>query len=139
MSELITTLGKLIASLGQVRSGPALQAHVALLRTKLDFLSERVQLLEQDNLRLRTHCSELEAQCASSATLVEKRGALFRRLADGGFDETPYCPVCHQSMWCFQDTFPYECSDGSCGHKANFKGRQLAHVLASLAEIDSTD
>jgi hypothetical protein len=136
MSELLNTLGSLIASLGNVQGAGVLKEHVSLLRSQLEFVKERVEALEKENGHIIKRCAELEQQLARQnmpAEFVEKRGALFKRLAGGGYDETPFCPACKRSMWCFDDVFPYECSDDSCGHKADFKGGELKSVLQSLA------
>lgn len=135
MSELLNTLGSLIASLGNVQSAAVLKEHLALLRSRLEYVKERVEALENENSNLVKRCAELEHQLSRQnipSEFVEKRGALFKRLAGGVYDETPFCPVCKRSMWCFDGFFPYECSDDSCGHKANFKGSELQSVLASL-------
>jgi hypothetical protein len=135
MTELLATLGNLIASIGNVQSAAVAKEHVSFLRSQLKFIKERVEELEKENSDLIKLCAELEQQISRQNVpqdFVEKRGALFRRLAGGGYDETPYCPVCKRSMWCFESMFPYECSDLSCGHKSNFRGGELKSVLASL-------
>lgn len=135
MNELLVTLGSLIASLGNAQSSGALKEHVALLNTKLQLLKEHIEKLEEENSRLIERNAELEKHAArqqASEEFVEARGALFKRLPNGGYGETPYCPICHRTMSCFQRVFPYECSNKSCGHRADFKGAHLGDVLASL-------
>lgn len=135
MTELLATLGSLIASLGNVQSAAVAKEHVSLLRTQLEFIKERAEELEKENTDLVKRCAELEQKLSRRnvpVEFVEKRGALFKRLPGGGYDKTPYCPICKRSMWCFQSVFPYECSDDSCGHKANFTGGEVNGVLSSL-------
>ena len=136
MSELLVTLGSLIASLGNVQSAGVLKEHVSLLRSQLEFIKERVEKLEEENASLIERCTELDHQLARQnvpADFVEKRGALFKRITRGSYSETPYCPICKRSMWCFHDSFPYECSDDTCGHKTDFKGSELKSILSKLA------
>ena len=117
-------------------SAVVLKEHVALLRSKLELLKEQVENLEAENSRLVRRNAELEQQASrqeKAQELVESHGALFKRLPGGGYAETPICPECHKSMWAFESMFPYECSDERCGHKANFKGRDLQRIVAGLA------
>lgn len=136
MSEILTiTLGNLIATLGDLESPTALEEYVAALRNKLQRVKDRVEALEQENARLLKRLCERKhqhAQQESAAQFVEARGALFKRLAWGGYEETISCPVCHRTMWCFHNAFLYECSDPSCGHKADFSGAELNAVRSSL-------
>jgi len=135
MNELLATLGNLVASLGSAQSLGALKEHVALLNTKLQMLKEHVEKLEEENARLVKRNGELREQVArqqASTEFVESKGALFKRLAGGAYSETPYCPVCQRSMWCFQNAFPYECPDAFCGHKADFRKVELKSVIAAL-------
>ena len=135
MNELLITLGSLIGALGNTQSATTLRDHIALVNTQLQLLKEHVENLEQENARLVERCAELDQQLIrqqSSTEFVEKRGALFKRNAGGAYSEIPCCPVCQKSMWCFQDAFPYECSDKSCGHISDLKGGELNSVIASL-------
>lgn len=135
MSELLSTLGSLISSLGNVQSAAVLKEHVALLRSKLEFIQDRVIALEAENARLIGRNAELEQEAvrqAASAQFVESRGALFKRLAGGEYSETPYCPVCHSAMWAFESMFPFECGNQSCKRIAGFKGGELKEVLSRL-------
>ena len=68
----------------------------------------------------------------SRGEFVESSGALFMPLVKGGFCETPYCPTCFRTMWCFHEAFPYECTNRDCGKKTKFTGKQLKAVLGSL-------
>lgn len=135
MNDLLAVLGNLVASLGNVQSASVLKEHVALLRGQLDLVKQRFEELEKENANLVKRCAELEQQLFRQnvpSDFVESRGALFKRLPGGGYAVTPYCPVCKRSMWCFQGVFPYECSDRSCGHRADFKGNELSNVISGL-------
>ncbi len=131
----IPVLGEIKALLDEYGSSVVLKEHLALLNTKLSLLGEHIEKLEQENARVIERNTYLEQQLLrqeKSQEFVESRGALFEPNPGGGYSETPRCPVCHRSMWCFQSMFPYECSDEKCGHKANFKGSDLQSVIASL-------
>jgi hypothetical protein len=91
--------------------------------------------LKKENARIVKENAELKQHFArqqKSEEFVEARGALFKRLPGGGYSESPYCPSCHKTMFCFESMFPYECSNKSCGHVANFKGNELTNVLNGL-------
>ena len=131
----IPILGEIERLINEHGSAVVLKEHLALLNTKLQLLKEHVEKLEEENSRLVERNAELEKQSArqnASEEFVEARGALFKRLPNGGYSETPYCPICHRTMSCFQRVFPYECSNKSCGHRADFKGAHLSDVLSSL-------
>jgi len=131
----ISIFGEIERLITEHGSAVILKEHLGLLNTKLGLLKEHVEKLEKENARLVGRNAELEQQEArqkKSEEFVEARGALFQRLPSGGYSETPRCPVCQRTMWCFEAMFPYECSDDSCGHKANFKGSELSAVISKL-------
>lgn len=131
----IPLIGEIERWITEHASSVVLKEHLALLHAKLQLLGENMKRLEEENARLIQRNAELEQQAIRQqavAEFVEARGALFKRLPNGGYSETPYCPLCHRTMSCFQRVFPYECSNKSCGHRADFKGLHLGDVLAGL-------
>ncbi|RLJ20779.1 hypothetical protein DJ031_04520 [bacterium endosymbiont of Escarpia laminata] len=129
---LLSEIERLINEHG---SATVLKEHLSLLNTKLGLLRENMENLQKENAGLVERCAELEEQVSrqnQGGEFVEHYGALFKRRSGGGYSKTPYCPVCGRSMWCFQRVFPYEGSDDSCGHKADFKGGDLERVFAEL-------
>ncbi|MEJ1396383.1 MAG: hypothetical protein RPU52_02480 [Candidatus Sedimenticola sp. (ex Thyasira tokunagai)] len=137
MTDLISTLGSLVASLGNVQSADVLRERVALISDQLELLKQRVIDLEEENTGFMKENDKLKQEIARqlvSEEYVEHRGALFKRKPSGGYAETPVCPVCRRSMWCFQKSLPYECSDDACRHPADFTGRDLPGILAALDE-----
>lgn len=135
MSDLIGTLGGLIAALGNAQSAAVLREHVALLKTHFELVKDRLIALEEENARLIKRNAELEGQLArqeAQKQFAEARGALFKKLPGGGYEDTPYCPACHTAMWAFHDLFPFECGNPACKRIAGFKGHDLTEVLKTL-------
>lgn len=136
MTELLATLGSLIASLGNTQSAAALRERLALANDKFLLVKQRVEELEQENAALVSHRDELVTRLAGQEEkkkFVESRGALFERLPEGTYSETPRCPECRRTMWCFErNAFPYECTNDACGQKTDFLGRELDRVIAAL-------
>ena len=129
---ILSEIEKLINEHG---SSVILKEHLFLLNTKLGLLREDIENLQKENAGLVKRNAELEQQFTrqkEGSEFVESHGALFKPIPGGGYSETPYCPVCQRSMWCFQDSFPYECSDDNCGHKANFTESELKKVIANI-------
>lgn len=129
---ILSEIEKLINEHG---SATILKEHLSLLNTKLGLLREDIENLEKENAHLIKRNTELEQELSrqkQSEEFVESHGALFKPIPGGGYSETPYCPVCHRTMWCFQRVFPYECSDKNCGHKANFKGADIQRIINEL-------
>jgi uncharacterized protein YegP (UPF0339 family) len=76
--------------------------------------------------------AELERNTISDARLyqfVECRGALFKRKALGGYQQTVFCPVCQRPMMSFQRTLPYSCK---CGISLDFTASELQSVMSEL-------
>lgn len=116
-------------------SSVILKEHLSLLNTKLCLLREDIENLQKENSSLIERNAELEHQFSRQQTsneFVESHGALFKLLPGGGYSETPYCPICQRSMYCFQTCFPYECSDDECGHTANFTGLELQNIISGF-------
>jgi hypothetical protein len=137
MADLFVVAKEFIAVLGSIQTNAALREHVALLKSHLQLIEKRFKALEEKNAKSEKRCNEMEKELArykAAEQFEEKRGALFKRLPGGGYSETPYCPICHKSTWSFEEMFPYECSDESCGHRADFTKGEIKAVIDSLAE-----
>lgn len=132
MTELITTLAGLIASLGNVQSVGVVKEHVALLQTKLNLLKEEFKKLEEENAKLKSQVVELENKILSSLNneeFLEKNGAFFKRRPDGGYHDAVYCPKCHISTSPFPpgDHGNFACP--SCGWFSSFSAGELKTVM----------
>lgn len=132
IGDLIGQLERLINEHG---SATILKEHLALVNTKLALLKENIEKLEKENADIKKENADIKQQLdrqKNSENFVEARGAFFKRLPDGGYSQTPYCPRCHNSMSSLRGRAPYECSNKSCGHRADFKGAELGYILADL-------
>lgn len=137
MPMAIPILSEIERLINEHGSAAVLKEHLSLLNTKLGLLREDIEHLQEENADLVRQNAELKKQLSGQEErdeFVESHGALFEPLAGGGYSETPRCPVCLRTMWCFAHAFPYECSDDRCGHKANFKGSQLQQVIEALPD-----
>lgn len=116
-------------------SSVILKEHLSLLNTKLGLLKEDIERLQKENAYLIKRNDYLEQEISrqnKAQEFVESRGALFKPLAGGGYEETPSYPVCHSAMWAFERMFPYECGNQSCKRTAGFNGGDLAAVMEKL-------
>ena len=131
----IPILGEIERLINEHGSSTILKEHLALLNTKLALLKEHIEKLEKENASVIKENTDLKQQLTRQderANFVEARGALFKRIPGGGYIETPHCPYCHRAMTCLRRALPFECSNKSCNHVANFKGIELWSVLAKL-------
>jgi hypothetical protein len=128
--DLVTAIDKLITEHG---SASILRDHLALLR-------DQAKVLEKENTDLKKRVSELETLSSDLASqlhsktkreeFIEYRGAAFRRMPDGSFDETALCPHCHKGMTSLMGQINYRC--GKCSHSASFKESDLSSILAEV-------
>lgn len=134
MTELISTLGGLIASLGNVQSAAVLKERLALAQDQLAAVKQHVEQLEHTNAQLVDRCTKAEQQLARQAeaqNLKKHMGALFKPRPDGGYESSVSCPKCGGDMWSM-DIFPYTCTTKGCGHMADFSKMELPEVLRAL-------
>src|SRR4051794_5303314 len=121
-SELVVTLGSLIASLGGLRTAGVKDAHIELLREQLQVIKDRVVQLEEENAKLTAALAEANQERArqrKTAETKEHRGALWVRKAPGVYGETPLCPRCGSTMTApgRSGTFTVHCGNPHCGHQ----------------------
>jgi len=113
----------------------------AVLRERLELAKDRVQILEDDKVRLQEENAGLVdrvrtlerqiAEHAISEEFVEHHGALFKRRRSGGYHECVYCPSCRSPMSSLQDVLPFSCK---CGQSVNFTGNDLERVMGELEQ-----
>lgn len=111
----------------------------AVQRERLALAKDRVEVLEQENVRvvkendrLKRRNTELEAEIAEGAKskeFVEHRGAMFKRKSGGGYHQAVYCPSCFLPMSSLQGVLPYHCS---CSVAVDFTGNDLKGVMLEL-------
>ena len=113
-------------------SAAILKEHLSFLKAKLGALKDEVTKREKENADLKSKVAELEEKLTSALileTFVEKRGALFKRRAGGGYHNAVYCPRCRQSTSPFLPGEEFSCK---CGWFSSFTERELQRVLNAL-------
>ena len=106
-------------------------------------IQDRYNALVEENETLKKRCAALEQQCAEllrqtatemeSEQFVDYRGAKFRRLPDGTFDQQVYCPKCRNPMATPTEVFlPYRCAP--CHYLSPLKGFSFPAVLEEVPQ-----
>jgi FtsZ-binding cell division protein ZapB len=123
-------------------SAVILKERLALAADQYSSLQKQVVQLQSENERLRLDHEECQKQrraleeelshIASQQEWTEEAGALFKRNADGSWNETPYCPSCKTAMVSPGRHELFRCSKKSCGQFASFKGIGLGDVICRL-------
>ncbi|MDD2700641.1 MAG: hypothetical protein PHH36_05320 [Sideroxydans sp.] len=106
----------------------ALQKQVAQLQSENERLSLDYEECQKQRMALEEKISYLTAQ----QEWAEEAGALFRKNADGTWNETPYCPSCKTAMVSPGRHELFRCGKKSCGQFASFKGIGLGDVMCRL-------
>ena len=102
----------------------------AILESENTQLKAKVSILETENAALKLDNKECQKQrraleeklshISTSEEYVEGSGALFKKLPDGSWDYTPYCPACKTAMVQPKRHELYVCGKKSCGQRASF-------------------
>ena len=95
----------------------------AVLESENKILHAQIDALKLDNGKLKEQARALEEKLSyisTSQEYVEGSGALFKRLPDGSWDYTPYCPACKTAMVQPKRHELYVCGKKSCGQRASF-------------------
>jgi hypothetical protein len=71
-----------------------------------------------------------ESQSSNASHFIEYRGAKFKRMPSGGFEESPYCLKCEGGTISMNGRMPFVC--GSCKSTSGFKGVDLRRVLSEV-------
>ena len=118
---LIPLVGQLEKLINEHGSAVILEKHVALLKEQIGLLEKRNEELERQNSQLTEKLGKAEQELArlkSPLEYVEWEGVLIKRLSNGGYADTPYCPSCKVPL----STTParagsrYICNRGECGY-----------------------
>ena len=124
---LLDGLEKLINEHG---SAVILKERISLANDQYVILEKKVSVLESENERLKFDNEECQKQrraleeklshISTSQEYIEGSGALFKKLPDGSWDYTPYCPACKTAMVQPKRHELYVCGKKSCGQRASF-------------------
>ena len=124
---LLDGLEKLINEHG---SAVILKERISLANDQYVILEKKISVLESENERLKFDNEECQKQrraleeklshISTSQEYVEGSGALFKKLPDGSWDYTPYCPACKTAMVQPKRHELYVCGKKSCGQRASF-------------------
>jgi len=135
MSAITKAISSVQGALEGIQTVAILKERLALIRDQLEIARQSVIELEKENAALVEENNELREATdrqESQQEFVEYRGALFKPLAGGGYSPDPFCLDCHAVMFSFEDLFPFECGNSSCGKKVRFTGEQLDEVMHEL-------
>lgn len=135
---MLDSANKLLLAIGSLPTVGVKNAHIDLLKQRLDFVLEDMAHLIKENARLTQENQELENKMAANtapAEYTEHRGALFKRKPGGGYADQPVCPVCHAAMFSFQNLFEFECGDKHCARAANFTGNDIPSIMQELETL----
>jgi|GEM_PF-1974065 len=109
-----------------------IQSIISSLQLEHFSAHEKKADLVSENLELKKRISELErkqipSEKKPSDEFIEFKGVAFKRKPSGGFFDSPYCPICNNSMFSMEKIFPYQC--GKCSTASSFKQGELASVF----------
>jgi hypothetical protein len=79
------------------RNYEMLEENGRLHKEKAQLLEADVKRLTEENTRLQTENAELRNSVRDQCFDIQD-GIAFKRIEDGDYDETPYCPNCHTAM-----------------------------------------
>lgn len=91
--------------------------------SEIALLDRKVSRLEAENATLNKSLAEAQRQLAvigATTNLVNFRGVLWKRQADGTFEDLPYCPRCRKVLSLF-GPLPVHC-DAACGFTGPLQG-----------------
>lgn len=148
MMEALTTLGSLIAALGNTQSAAVLREHLALVKTQLDVVTKDFVKLQDEATELKSAIADLVQKNAelsrelASKTVSEEwfeiSGTCFRKLPSGKYDSVPRCPNCHNVLSRVVDNkrIPFTCANKSCSYEV-YVDHKLADLLKLLPKDES--
>ncbi|MCW8879403.1 MAG: hypothetical protein OQJ89_06770 [Kangiellaceae bacterium] len=127
---MLSIIEKLINEHG---SSAILKERLELVDDKYRALEAKLANTEKENELLRKELEDLRRQVETQkieSGFVDYKGAKFKKLPSGKFEEAVYCRNCNGGMIALESCMPFAC--GSCGSTASFKGGQLKSVINEL-------
>lgn len=120
-----------------------------ILKERIALANDKHAVLESENKILRTECDALQldncklkeqvraleekfSHISSLSEFIEEAGALFKKNADGTYNQTPYCPSCKTAMASPGRHELFRCGKKSCSQLASFDRLHLGDVMARL-------
>jgi hypothetical protein len=137
MAELSAIFGSLASLLGDLRGGKVKDATIQMLEKEINSLKGQVAKIQEDNTRLlaeKAETSEELARYRRAAESTPMHGANWVRKPGGGYDETPRCPLCGNTMVSPGKGSRQQvaCGNPRCGHRANLSGMDIPRILERL-------
>jgi hypothetical protein len=112
---ILAELEKLIVEHG---SAEVQGKHIAQLRDHIERLEEEKEALEKAVAKLSTDLAEAIRELSRHTTpdgYLDWNGVLIKRLPDGGYSDTPFCPTCKLPL-SVAPTKRLFCNQGNCGY-----------------------
>ena len=129
---MLSIIEKLINEHG---SSTILKERLELVNDKYEALETKLANSEKENELLRKEIESLKKQVDTQKVesgFIEYKGAKFKRMPSGKFEEAVYCLKCNGGMFALEGSLPFVC--GSCGSTASFNGGQLKSVINELRQ-----
>jgi len=105
----------------------------SMLRGRLELARNQARTLEDQVAQLQARCGGAHDALANNSvptSFVQHRGALFKRIGSGSYENRVFCPSCMSPMTSLKRVFPYSCS--RCQYSAEFAGIDLQAVMMTL-------
>lgn len=103
---------------------------LADLNLELAETKNRLSGIVMENTNLKEQVHALESRQGKSGQFIDYKGASFKRLTSGGFEESVYCSECKAGMATIDDDDPFAC--GKCGGFSGFNSGKLKDVLLEV-------
>jgi FtsZ-binding cell division protein ZapB len=130
----MSTIDTIIAALKDHFTAGVLREQIVILEKEIVTLMDRNKYLEKENADLVRKNEELQKEISAlkraEIEFVEYEGIKIKRLAGGGYSETPCCVHCLSPMFTTDDFFPYECS--KCGYMSDINRPKLKKIIETL-------
>lgn len=129
---MLSIIEKLINEHG---SSSILKERLELVNDKYEALETKLANSEKENEILRKEIESLKKEFETQkvkSEFIEYKGAKFKRMPSGKFEEAVYCLKCNGGMFALENYLPFVC--GTCGSTAGFNGGQLKSVISELCQ-----
>jgi hypothetical protein len=114
-------------------SSSILRDRLLLLKDQFEIVAKECSDLHEKFTKSEAEVRELQKKLESYLVpdnFVEYKSALLRKLPEGGYAESVFCPRCKHTMSSSSMGFNYKCKP--CDHTAEFAAQQLPIILAEV-------